>query len=193
MRTRVRTDTVYEFSELSEASQQKALEQIAQGNHELFDSDQLLDTFKETLTEWGFPTETVEFSLSYSQGDGVAFYGNIALEKYLRKTKQLTKFRERLRRIPFDNVEATIGRNSFGHHYSHYNTMQLDLVLYDATEWQESQAEDWTDIILEDIRTVSRQLEKLGYAELEHVASRDYIIEQIEANEWEFTADGAMI
>ena len=33
----------------------------------------------------------------------------------------------------------------------------------------------------------------MGYAELEYITSREYIVEQIEINEYEFTEDGKLI
>ena len=196
MRTRVRTDTVYNFDELSEKAQQSALEWFAQSNQEYFDTDDLTMVFAETLKEWGFPHDQVEWSLGYRQGDGVAFYGTIDVLTYLRKTKQTTKFRSLLRSEDM-YIEAWITRNSFGYHYSHYNTMSVksNVENYERelTSNQEYLAKLLQESIEEHVVEVSQTLEKMGYAELDYITTREYIVEQIEANEYEFTEDGKLI
>jgi len=198
MRTRVRTDTVYNFDELSESAQQTALEWFAQANQECYDPDDLTMVFAETLKEWGFPHDdkAIEYRLSYSQGDGVAFYGTIDVNQYLRKTQQLTKFRPLLRSDDM-YIEAWITRNSFGHHYSHYNTMSVESNVenyeYTLTENQHKLAELLQESLEEHVVHVSQELERMGYAELEYITSREYIVEQIEINEYEFTEDGKLI
>ena len=196
MRTRVRTDIVYNFDELSESAQQSALEWFAQGNQECYDPDDLTMVFQETLKQWGFPDDQIEWSLSYSQGDGIAFYGGIDVKQYLAHTKQTTKFRDLLR-SPNIYIEAYINRNSFGYHYSHYNTMYVGLdVSHDSvklTANQEILADNLREGLIEHVVEVSQTLERMGYAELEYVTTREYIVEQIEINEYEFTEDGKLI
>lgn len=188
-RTKTTREIVYKFEELDEAGQNEALEQIGTGIMEGFDPDNLTENFKLILEEWGFPTDDIEWSLSHSQGDGVAFYGNIDVRQYLTHTKQLTKYRILLDKDPY----VRIIRNSFATHYSHWNTMTVDDETYNL--WQASKkAQDAMDELMEDIRDnvvkVSRNLESIGYAEFDWQTSRERIIELIELNEWEFTEHG---
>lgn len=178
MRTRVRTDIVYKYNELSDEAKQRVLEDAAQFNMEVFNTDELTANFAETLKEYGFPTDKIEWSLGHCQGDGVAFYGDIDLDTYLTKTKQRSKFRR------FINADATIVRNSWGNHYSHWNTMTVEL---------DFEHEALMESLADDVVKVSRELESRGYAEFDRVSSKEYIEEQIEANEYEFTSDGKLI
>lgn len=191
MRTRVRRDTVYNYDELSDEAKQRVLEDAAQFNMETFDTNYLTDNFAETLREYGFPTDKIEWSLGHSQGDGVAFYGQVDVRQYLKKTKQLTKYRTILSKDPY----VEIRRNSFGHHYSHWNTMTVEDDTYNL--WQSPLAECRMAQLLDEIKDsvvkVSRELEARGYAEFDRVTSKEYIEEQIEANEYEFTSDGKII
>lgn len=94
----------------------------------------------------------LEWSLSYSQGDGVAFYGRIDAEDMLAALTKEDRSQgwideETLAKI--GNVSAAVGvlrtlrngvidstRNSSGHHYSHYNTMQFDCYIGDpGSNW----------------------------------------------------------
>jgi hypothetical protein len=151
--------------------------------------------FAETLKEWGFPHDQVEWSLGYCQGDGVAFYGTINIPTYLRKTKQTTKFRSLLN-SPIVDIRAYIEKNSYGYHYSHYNTMSV-LVDADfelsATDNQCKLAKLLEESLEEHVVEVSQTLERMGYAKLDYITTREYIVEQIEINEYEFTEDGKLI
>ena len=193
MRTRVRTDTVYNFEELSEKAQQSALEWLAQSNQEWYEPDNLTEVFSFELGLWGFPSDpkSIEWRLSYSQGDGVAFYGTIDVPTYLVKTKQRTKFRSLLN-SPNVYMDCRIERN-----YSHYNTMAVHAVIeeYDRplSPQQTQLAELLEEALTEHVVHVSQELERMGYAELEYITSREYIVEQIEINEYEFTEDGKLI
>lgn len=188
MRERVTTTILYEFSELSEKAQETALEQIAQEQMEWFEPDILTDQFAELLAEWGFPTDDIEWRLSHSQGDGVAFYGSVDVRQYLKKTKQLTKYRIILDKDPY----VTIVRNSFANHYSHWNTMTVEDETYNL--WSAPKAHQAMHDLVEEIKdavvTQSRRLESIGYAEFDHITSRESCIELIGLNDWEFTEDG---
>jgi hypothetical protein len=103
--------------------------------------------FNIRLVELGYPDDlTIEFSLGYSQGDGVAFYGKIGddnAERLMRRlldpqntngnavarVKNLMAYRhlDSMLLVMRDasSVELEIDRNSFGNHYSHANCMSL--------------------------------------------------------------------
>ncbi|PJG82794.1 hypothetical protein [Caviibacterium pharyngocola] len=96
----------------------------------------LQDFFNHKLVEAGFPDGlNIEYSLSYCQGDGMAFYGTLPCDSWITLYKQINpnKSEKEYRRFAFlseyianneyyNDVEIT--RNSFGHHYSHWNTME---------------------------------------------------------------------
>lgn len=67
---------VYSFDELSPTAKARAIEDYRPHAWDQADSDVLNDLFKERLDEVGLPTKKLAWSLSYSQGDGVGFYGD---------------------------------------------------------------------------------------------------------------------
>ncbi len=110
-------------------------------------SEMIKDYIQHRLVELGYPDDlTIEFSLGYCQGDGVAFYGKIgddAAESLMKRllnpereglnsvdrVKNLMAFKhiEGMFRVirEYSSVELEISRNDFGNHYSHFNTMTL--------------------------------------------------------------------
>lgn len=173
--------------------------------------------FKEKLKDIGYPTDDLEWRLNYSQGDGVAFYGEVNIDKVMdrlgREGYDLNY--DLYRAIDSENltITARIYRNSFGYHYSHYNTMEVEIdgdsietmmeYLYedldsDTDEYVDKYDEiydfllDLRDCIHNDIKGVSKQLEKEGYNDIEYYSSDEAITETLIANEYEFTEDGVM-
>lgn len=194
MRTRTTTDTLYTYEELSDDAKEKARETIGQQNLEWLDSGDLAYMFEQIIEEWGFPSDDIQFSLGYSQGDGVAFYGSIDVDTYLRKAKRVTHYK-----LLKTGVEYwfTLKRNSWGTHYSHHNTMDL---VYDATPWdwdkdldpkRQALLEELYEELLEKKDDLSHECEWAGYKHMEWLCSDEYIAEQCEANEYEFLEDGS--
>jgi hypothetical protein len=75
------------FEELSPRAKKHAIEKFQQYEREDFDPRILNDLFKERLEEVGLPSDDIRWSLNYTQGDGVAFYGQIDIKDYLAKNK----------------------------------------------------------------------------------------------------------
>ncbi|MEH8023093.1 hypothetical protein P9079_03100 [Gallibacterium anatis] len=103
--------------------------------------------FSERLSQFGFDSIDIEdfdirYSLNYSQGDGVAFYGDIhhSLKKlfqlFLKEVGTINqkvnlrhnadKFFDLIEELYQDNYCSKIYGNSFSYHYSHFNTMELE-------------------------------------------------------------------
>ena len=107
--------------------------------------------FQNELVKHGYPADlTIEYSLGYCQGDGMAFYGSLgvddvqALMKRLFGTEQgqtdaVSRVKNLMAQPDLRNMinvlreyaelqfcEVDISRNSFGQHYSHWNTMRID-------------------------------------------------------------------
>ena len=75
--------TVYKFNELSEDAKQVAIAEYRDGimyeDLEIFMNDELYNLFdKYKIEDMG---TTVRYSLSYSQGDGASFTGDIVVKK----------------------------------------------------------------------------------------------------------------
>ena len=84
----MRTTSVklYNIKELKPDSRAVAVEYLRTNDYFGAGEHEITNAFKETLKEYGLPTETVEWSLGWCQGDGVAFYGDIDIKKLLVKT-----------------------------------------------------------------------------------------------------------
>ncbi|MFC6674000.1 NgrC [Marinobacterium aestuariivivens] len=111
-------------------------------------SNMLQDYFQHRLVSLGYPEDfTVEYSLGYCQGDGVAFYGRIdddSAEKLMKRLLSPNRIEgsavERVRNLmaykhidnlllvirEYTSVALEIARNSHGNRYSHYNSMDLN-------------------------------------------------------------------
>ena len=206
---------VYSFGELSDDVKEKVIEKHRQYAYEdSYHSESLKEYFKEYLEERGLPSEEIEFSLSYCQGDGVAFYGRIvnwrrddsSLEKFLKHYNAYDKFKD-LAKYAYIRIE--IARNRNGYHYSHYNTMCVDVewesslqdyddelrqaVVDKIEEPFEDLAKELREVVEEIVVEVSKELEKQGYAYFDDVYSDERITEEIKINEYRFTEDGTII
>ena len=192
---------VYYFEELSEKAKNRAIEDYRRGGTwEQWDSENLSEYFKERLMEYGFYNDVqIEFSLGYCQGDGVAFYGGIDFSIWL-KNHQDHFTKKELKRLEWLNeecgVELSTTRNSYGYHYSHYNTMNTNVTY---SEYRDFRGSDLLDEVLDKVEKLfedevvelSRDFESIGYKEIEYRDSNECIIEIILANEYEFMEDGS--
>jgi hypothetical protein len=165
-------------------------------------SDELYDMFKERLFEFGFKAGVkVEFSLGYSQGDGVAFYGEIDFLKWVAKNEDKFTSKE-LKRLKWlyneELFHINIGRNTYGYHYSHAYTMEC-LVIEEL--WRRALRDEdvlaevmekLQSVIKEQIVELSKDFEHDGYEELEYHESNEYIRDMILANGYEFTSSGGL-
>ncbi len=189
----MRTQTVelFNITELDEKAQEKAVDYLREMDYFGVESSHLTDQFKERLEEYGLPTETVEWSLGHCQGDGVAFYGDIDVEKLLKNIGEWGKYAWLVNHY---NLSATSTRNSWGSHYSHFNTMDVDMehrYVYHANSHIMLGKELWELIKLR-VVSVSKELEAMGYEEIEYRQEKEQIIEMADINEMEFRKDGRL-
>jgi hypothetical protein len=192
--------TIYKYDELStEEAKEKAREQVRNHLHETFDNSSLSKDFDESLSDAGYPYMKIEFSLNYSQGDGMAFYGTVngndvlALAERLLDPAEYHKFQALHSEADF-TVEIT--RNSYGYHYSHFNTMTVDVDCtndYNDEAYNSDVHKLFCDLVDADVREVSKRLAKDGYAEIEYQTSDEQVLERIKDNDqWRFEEDGTM-
>lgn len=209
---------IYKFNELSEEAQNNAVKRWRDSMDWEIESEIITEEFQEELLQLGYPTDRVEWSLNNAQGDGVAFYGDIediyALSERLVKDGYDIDL-NLLKRILDEGlqVDANIYRNHFGYHYSHCNTMDVELnaddveiimdFLYkdidnDSDEYSEAYSDitnlliNLKSVIEDDVKETSKKLENQGYSMIEHFSSDKAIRETIVSNEYEFTSDGVM-
>jgi hypothetical protein len=209
---REHTTTLYKFEELTKDAKIKAIENWRDSMDWTIESEYISENFEYRLKELGYPTDDLEWRLSYSQGDGVAFYGYIDMNVVARRLLDGDSLS--LYNLIVDEnltISAEIYRNSFGTYYSHWNTMEVGLdgddvdtmmeYLYeevdrDSDEYVDRYSqicnllEELDNRISDDIKSVSKELEKDGYSEIEYHESDNAISEALIANEYEFTSEG---
>jgi hypothetical protein len=197
------TVQVYQFEELSDKAKEKAREWFKDkvlNNDFQHETDSITESFEEKLEEYGYPTDNVNWSLSYSQGDGMAFYGRIdTLEKVAERLLDERKLK-RFKTLVNAGLELilNIKRNSYGSHYSHYNTMYIDSDIYPSFICNgnykkiEKFCEEFIELIIKDVKSVSKELEASGYKQIEYYYSNEYVDQEIIGNEYEFTEEGVI-
>lgn len=208
---------LYKFEELSDDAKKNAIENYRESMDWQIESEFITEKFVEKLSDMGYPIDDLEWRLNYSQGDGVAFYGEVDIDKVMDRLKRkgYDLNYDLYKAIDNENltITARIYRNSFGYRYSHYNTMKVEIdgdsietmmeYLYgyldsDTDEYVDKYNEiynfllDLRDCIHNDIKGVSKQLEEEGYNDIEYYSSDEAITETLIANEYEFTEDGVM-
>ncbi|MCQ9628671.1 hypothetical protein [Actinobacillus suis] len=171
--------------------------------------------FNTQLVNAGFPDDfEINWSLGYSQGDGMAFYGDIEHTYWLglfqriypNQKRKYRKF-ERLTRslIEWQNYGdnlISIRQNHFGYRYSHFNTMDLhapsaaDFRFFDEDakkDWYfptykvgEYQAlwDEFVADLAEYIRDLSKQLAQEGYRIIEATPYQKEVAYQFETQHY---------
>lgn len=145
--------------------------------------------FHNELVKCGYPDNlTIEYSLGYSQGDGVAFYGNLSVDNIkalinrlfstdpsqvdaVSRVKNLMAQKDIEEIISviqdFGSYGLSITRNSHGYHYSHWNCMRIEDNVVNTGLLQDSLLEIWDRFVLEledDVKSMSKKLESDGYS-----------------------------
>jgi hypothetical protein len=172
MRTFTTTHTVYAFDELSKEAKQKAIDEHREFEWEV-GMEWLTDDMQNYLTEVLLPKYKMKcddakvfYRLSYSQGDGAMFTGNVQWKSWQCEVKQ-------------------------NGHYYHYNSKQFwnFQSIKTGREPKSNQTEnDFNDAYV----SLCQELERYGYDQIEYATSDETIIENIKANEYEFYSDGSM-
>ena len=164
----------FTFSELNEGARERAIIKLQDTLLEYLDEREITDYLRGQIEGalGGYPDEDIEiaYSLSYCQGDGVAIYG------MLRRSDapDLT--------WPEGAAYVTMTRNSYGHHYSHYNSFSIDIC---DEEGEIVDDFDGTGILETQLRDLCRELERAGYKYIEGMTSREAAIEYLENEEGE--------
>ena len=190
------TKTVFTLDELSNTARQNALEKMCTYMHEWIEGDQVTEylngelltmltgecvgeiSSKELSKRTGL---TMEYSLSYSQGDGVAIYGTI-----------YAQYAPKLEWHNADNARLT--RNGYGTYYSHYNTFDVVVCGEDENGNYTTLDGDTGEAITDQFRDICRQLSRLGYQQIEALTNEEAIHEHLEMGDARrFTEDGDII
>jgi hypothetical protein len=186
------TETVFTLDELSDSARQTALEKMSTWMNEWIEPSQITDFLNGELVgmltgEWVGEIGkqeldkrvglSIRWSLSYSQGDGVAIYGRI----YAIDTPLL--------QWPDNATYADLTNNS--NHYTHENSFSIELFGENDEGYETQYDEGYTDTFAEQLRDICINLKKLGYQELENLTGEQAIREYLEWSEpRRFTENG---
>lgn len=191
---RIKETTVYAFDELSEKAKNKAIEKLYDINVDYEWDEYTIDEFKSILEKIGFSHTKINYSGFSSQGDGLSFTGYYSYNKGSLKAiieefplwielHKIVKNIQDIQRKNFYRIEGNIVRKN--NYYCHENTVAF------CTENQYLHSD-----IDKEIECEFRSLMKEFYSNLEkeydYLTSEEAIIETIEANEYEFDAEGNM-
>jgi hypothetical protein len=194
-RTEVITRTVYQYAELTDTAKAKARDWYREGQE--VSLDWALEDYQETLKAFGVNLDKhgVCYSGFWSQGDGLSFTGEWTYQTSTREwlkghrpeDADLRTILDRLasaRALAPCDITASITRTS--HYYVHAGTVNIDVYL-------EHDLPVDTDIVA-GVTDGLRALMVYGYrllqTEHEYQTSDEAVAETIEANEYEFLADG---
>ncbi len=182
---------LYKFSELSDAAKKRVREKFS--DYFPFECDLLTEDFREILADkFGICGDIqIDWSLSYCQGDGVAFYGKPDADKLLEKHEELRKLLQEYPKGDYDPSLWVEIRNC-STHYHHYNTMQVSCDVEDVNREQSCrELDDKVYIFLVQLfRGASKYLEKIGYESIEAHNSESNMNECLEGLGEEFLESG---
>lgn len=210
-----KTYKTYQFSDLKGKARQRAIEWYRDEYAEyLFDQDDchmLTETFQNDLESHyclgsGFE---VYWQLSCCQGDGVAFTGQVDLTSLRAHDPVLDGLFKRAMveldlvgcdefQDDLNNIGAKVSDD--GHHHHHWNTMSVEVERYSFTKSPDEEFDgnriveqlcsDIGTYLDEFVKTISREMEKSGYADIEYHSSDEYIAERMDELDYEFTRCG---
>ena len=203
---------IYKFEELSPEAKKRAIEEYKNRGWDWdeHDTDALKEYFEQELEGLGLPNGDVRWSLSYSSGDGVAFYGKVDIKEYIIRS-DISEYFPLIDALANDEAEIVIEieKRQAYHMYDHWNTMVVSSYVntYDdpgvpgRKRWPQRVGrpaiERLTRRLAEHIQThvkeVSHKLEKAGYGEMEYKGSDAVISDNITANDYEFEEDGSFV
>ena len=191
MRT-IRTK-VYKFDELVVDAQQNAIE-AERANKEI-ELDWWNESAKEQIETVGFIDDVkLQYSLSYSQGDGLSFSCNSIENSVLRSF-----FAEILGENKEKTIETIMEYCSFsctGNRGNHYCYASKSDIRYEFDDYYANHPQIHSIVakVEEKIEnlyiTLCKDLEKEGYAEIDFQYTDECIISDFTNNEVEFTKDG---
>ncbi len=197
---RIEQVEIYQYDELTVSAKENARKWFEESLNEEFshETECITQDLTSALEEKGYEGLEVNWSLSHCQGDGVAFYGTLYTSEVLQIAKRLLSEKEynRLEIISqCEDIVFEINNSGWGR-YHHWNTMSVELI--DVCYW-EDYPKVWELLkkleraIAEDIREVSKELERKGYEQIEYYFSKEYAEDEIRANDYEFDVNGGRI
>jgi hypothetical protein len=201
---------IYKASELKgKACYKKILERGRKIQGEMLDTDEVTERMQEYLAEkFGIVAESMSWSLGHCQGDGVAFYGHLHLEKLAAKDSIVKRILSSLTKM---DVTIHVELKKINSRYDHWNSMGVEMESDQGYRWSDrfyilgeevlkklDQREDKLLTELQEyieslIKTASRDLENVGYELVDAGYEDDEVVEMLDANGYQFLSDGTMV
>ncbi len=190
---------VYSFAELSGAARERAIEAHRQFIAEQWDGETTIEDAKQMLAFAGFDVGRVFYSGFSSQGDGACFEGSWrASDVAAPAMKDNAPLDTELHRIA-DGMAELAAKFPHAHfnvthrgHYSHKYCTEFAVSVVNEDGDEMPGADEAEKALIELARDamewIYRQLEK----EYDYQTAEAQVIESIEANDYEFTADGKL-
>jgi hypothetical protein len=185
---------VFEFKELSEETKQTVIDKWYENEDYPFLEENIEEQLNQ-IDEYNiFDDVKLQYSLSWSQGDGLSFSAEINLKAFLDNIylKKLPEWKKNgIKEYIFD----IHSKGNTGHYcYAHRNDVDFNYNYQDNIE--RPNLEKLWDKIFEQITEyyleVCEKLEKFGYSILEYRMDFDEFSELCESNEYKFLENGEM-
>lgn len=185
------TRNIYTYSELSAKAKQAALDWFHRGmmNGRNEYADRVTESFTNGLEERGLSTLKCHWSLSYCQGDGVAFYGRIDPTEFARVDSGFAALYATVTAVDPD-VILNIESSATSSHYNRYKTMAVSVDHDSDKDAVDLACHGLHEYVTAYLRDLSKQFERDGYEEIEFMDSEEYFIDACDANKWEFYRNG---
>jgi len=188
----------YTFDELSDDAKEKVIEKFRANEYEYLNLDYFAEDCIYQLEKLGFVNPQVQYSLGYSQGDGLSFEADeySKLEDFY--IEELGKEKEKTAKLLSDNSTFICTGNKGNYCYA--STSDIDLYIENYTSEINTDCNNINEVAenvlhkIEDLYIdICNNLEKQGYDEIEYRLSDECIIENIQCNDYEFTKEGKLI
>ena len=188
---------VHSFNELSDDAKETAIANYRENNLDYEWWDCSFDVFKTMGVLMGIDIDAIYFSGFASQGDGACFEGDYeykkgslkAIKNHAPRDTDLHDVAQRLflaQKPAFYQLTANVKQRG---HYLHENCTDISVSDKDDFAVSQDQCEEVREALRAFMQWIYTRLE----AEYDYLQSDDAIKESIEANEYEFTANGEMV
>ena len=204
----MRVDTVntevFKFDELSEKAQETAIERYREGNLDYEWWDFVYEDATTIAGLMGIEIDKIYFSGFSSQGDGACFEGSYSYQKggvkavkdhapLDKKLHQIAQDLQDIQKKCFYGLYASVKQSG---HYSHEYCTDINVserrTLRDGYETDDYASIADDEAIVEALRDFMRWIYKQLEAEYDYLQSDEVIKETIEANDYDFTAEGKL-
>ena len=189
---------VYSFAELSSKARERAIEKVREFVSQDWDGEDSIINAKQAFAHAGFDIKTIHYSGFSCQGDGASFTGSWKasdvnaknMREYAPVDKTLHRIADDFAAIAKAFPEASFKVNQSGRYmHEYYTDFSVELYEDARIDWTSEAVkieEHLIQLARDAMRWTYRQLEK----EYDFAMADPQIIENIEANDYEFTEDG---